>query len=273
MEDLDAQLVVDYWSGGSGVVARGPKTLLSVVPATPGEIERHTGRRPSGLDEWWKLEVGGRFVSSRGVVYPSGVPFPEELHSQTAVISGEVWLYTNSDGDVVGSYWWPDAVRRPVASIPRDDYSPDEVMDPNYLDPALRIAVPIPAGPEIVPVVVASTSPEHVVVFCTDGSVPEPLNEMCTYEQGGLTISARLAPRPDLLSFLAANQPPYRKLSVGSATAVGRDPGRSLGPQTWPWPGEVRWWDDGAIYELKGFRQVSELASIASNLEFRSPSS
>src|SRR5918992_2016376 len=125
MEDARARAIVDHWSGGAGVVARGPKMLMSVVPATPGDIERHTGRRPFDTTDLWRLEVGGRFVASGGTVYPSGVPFPEDLHSQTAVIANEVWLYAEGDGTILGAYWWPDALRRPIASVPRDDYPPE----------------------------------------------------------------------------------------------------------------------------------------------------
>src|SRR5687768_9362043 len=126
MDDITARAIVDRWTSGAGIVARGPKMLMSVVPATPGEVERHTGRRRSYGIDLWRLEVGGRFVASSGQVYPSGVPFPEELHSQTAVIAQEVWLYADAEGMVLGAYWWPDALRRPIASKPTPDH-PDEI--------------------------------------------------------------------------------------------------------------------------------------------------
>jgi hypothetical protein len=263
-----AEDVVEYWSRGSGVVARGPKSLMSIVPATPGDVERHCGRRPDISTDVWRLEVSGRFIASQGVLYPSGVPFPEELHDQTAIVSGEVWLYADGDGEVLGAYWWPDAVRRPIASVPRDEYDSDEVIHP--LDAPRSVDVPVPTieHTDRVPVVAVRRSRRDITVFCTKGHVPEPLNEMCIYEQGGISLSARVTDRPDHVAFLRRHQPPYRRLSVRGCTAIAREPGRSLGPQTWPWPGELMWWDEGVRYEVKGFEGVSTLVEIATSMTF-----
>src|SRR5687767_13001764 len=130
MDERAAQAVVDRRSGGSGLVPRGPKIVLATRPRLPSDVELHTGRRPLGLAPLWRVEVGGRFLRSGGLVYPGGVPFPEELHSRTAVIANEVWLYVDDDGDVLGVYWWPDAVRRPIASVPREDFPTEDVVAP-----------------------------------------------------------------------------------------------------------------------------------------------
>lgn len=270
MDEHVASLVVDTWSRGAGVVARGPKMLLGVVPADRQEIERLTGRRTTSAAGLWRLEVGGRFLASDGVVYPGGVPFPEELHDRTAVISNEVWLYADDDGEVVGAYWWPDAVRRPIASVPRDDFPPEIVVHPSDAAARLDIPVPIPGemgGGAWEPSVAVCPSRTEVIVFCTLGPV-EPLNEMVVYENGGISVRATLTTeRPDLAAFLRSHQPPYRRVSIGGATGVAREPGRSLGPQTWPWPGEVRWWREGIAYEVRGTEAVSTLVAVASSID------
>ncbi len=259
-------MVVDMWSRGAGVVARGPKLLLSIVPADRAEIERHTGRRSRVEGRLWRLEVSGRFLASDGVVYPGGVPFPEELHSQTAVIAQEVWLYADDDGDVLGVYWWPDAVRRPIASVPRADFPEGMCVHPFDAGRSVSVPVPLPDRPPWDPAVAVCIDDDEVLVFCTQGQV-EPLNEMVVYENGGISVRAkRTAQRPDLNAFLASHQPPYRRVQVRGASGIGREVGRSLGPQTWPWPGELRWWDDGILYEVKGFELVSTLVDVASTI-------
>ncbi len=270
MEDRTALAVVEHWSGGAGVVPRGPKSLLSVVPAVAGDIERHTGRRPYAVDhpgQLWRLEVGGRFLASAGLVYPGGVPFPEELRNQTAVIANEVWLYAEEDGTVVGAYWWPNAVRRPVASMPRDEYPPDMVVHPS--DAAQRVDVPVPMPHNLrwEAAVAVCLSRREVIVFCVRDATPDPLNEMLVYEQGGISVRATAeAKRPDINGFLRSNQPPYRRVRARLCPGIGRDPGRALGPQTWPWPGELRWWHDGVSYEVKGFIPVATLVEVAEAL-------
>ena len=269
MDSSLANEVVEYWSRGSGVVARGPKSLLGVVPASPGDVERHCGRRPEGVGDVWRLEVSGRFIASQGVLYPSGVPFPEELHDQTAVVSGEVWLYADSDGEVLGAYWWPEAVRRPIASVPRDEYAPETVVHPLDLPRSVDVPVPTIDLEGWTPVVAVRRSRRDITVFCTKGHTPEPMNEMCIYEQGGISLSVRVEERPlDPIAFLRRHQPPYRRLTVRGRTAIAREPGRSLGPQTWPWPGELTWSEDGVRYEVKGFEAVSTLVDIASSMTF-----
>jgi hypothetical protein len=263
-----ASLVVDMWSRGSGVVARGPKMLLSIVPAERTEVERLTGRRTVGVaSKIWRLEVSGRFLASGGVVYPGGVPFPEELHSQTAVIANEVWLYADDDGDVLGSYWWPDAVRRPIASVPRADFPESMCVHPLDAHKFLDIPVPLPSREPWEPTIAVCLDSSEVLVFCMPRAV-EPLNEMLVYESGGVSVRAKLTvQRPDINAFLQSHQPPYRRVQVGSRPGLGRDLGRALGPQTWPWPGEVRWWDEGVLFEVKGFELVTTLLDVAESIE------
>lgn len=253
------------WSRGAGVVARGPKMLMSIVPAQRSDVERHTGRRSYIDSRVWRLEVGGRFLASGGVVYPGGVPFPEELHSQTAVIANEVWLYVDDDGDVLGTYWWPDAVRRPIASVPRDDFPTDACVHPDDASGLVDVPVPIPSLKPWEPAVAVCCGRDEVLVFCTVCSV-EPVNEMVIYEKGGVSARAKIAKdAPDDASFLRAHQPPYRRVQVDESPGLGRDVGRSLGPQTWPWPGEIRWWRNGILYEVKGFQPLTTLLDVASS--------
>jgi hypothetical protein len=211
----------------------------------------------------WRIEVSGRFLQSQGTVYPGGVPFPEELHSRTAVIANEVWLYAEDDGEVVGAYWWPYAVRKPIAAQPTADFHPDDIVDPSELD--LEIPVKLPSKPWE-PTIAVRLSAREAIVFSTPGMSPDPLNEMVVYASGGVSIRTRAEERrPDFESFLRANQPPYRRVSVARNAGVGRDPGRVLGPQTWPWPGELRWWDNGVLYELRGLLPLTKLQAVASS--------
>lgn len=242
--------------------------LLSVVPASAGDIERHTGRRPTAGSDLWRLEVSGRFVASAGVMYPSGVPFPDELHNQTAIIAQEVWLYATEDGDVLGAYWWPDAVRRPIAAMPSDEYAGEVVTHPNDASQHLDIAVPIPDHDAFEAAVAVCLDRREVLVFCVTSSPPEPLNEMLLFEAGGISIRARFEERkPDVMAFLRSHQPPYRRLTVRGLPAIARDLGRSLGPQTWPWPAELRWWEEGVSFEVKGFVPIATLAEVAESLD------
>ncbi|HYZ91505.1 MAG TPA: hypothetical protein VFA34_03815 [Actinomycetota bacterium] len=264
MDDVDAQLIADYWSGGGGLVPRGPKAVLATRPVTPGEVERHTGRRPLLTESLWRIEVGGRFLRSGATVYPGGVPFPEELHSRTAVIANEVWLYVNDDGDVLGTYWWPEGVRRPIASTPKDEYAADQIVDPSVA--AERFGIRLPGLPPWQPTIAVCWEDE-ALVFLTCGPTPDPLHEMLIFEQGGLSFGAWSEDKaPDVEEFANANSPPYRRLREPGRHAIGRDPGRALGPQTWPWPGELRWWQDGLAYELKGFVPLATLSEVAATV-------
>ena len=268
MEAERAQQIAEHWSGGSGLVPRGPRQLLAYFPATAGDVERHTGRRPSSIDGLWRLEVGGRFLQSGGLVYPGGVPYPEELHSQTAVIANEVWLYADQEsGRVLGSYWWPDAIRRPIAAPPRDEYPASAVVDPADACADLDFELRVPDRAPWTAQIAVCLNPREVVVFCVTETTPDPLHEMLLFEQGGVSMRATRKERaPDATEFLRSHSPPYRQVSIASAKAVGRDPGRALGPQTWPWPGELRWWDAGVAYELKGFVALATLQEVASSL-------
>ena len=265
MDEDEAQSIADTWSGGAGLVPRGPKLVLATRPATPSDIQRHTGRRPRTTSSLWRLEVGGRFLRSAGLVYPSGVPFPEELHSRTAVISSEVWLYVDDFGDVLGVYSWPDAVRRPVASVPKDEYPPEQVVAPEVA--VERIGLRLPCAPPWTPAV-AVCGRDEAIVFLTQGPIPDPLHEMLVFEQGGLSLGVfREEDPPEVDEFAQTHSPPYRRIRGPGAHAIGREPGRSLGPQTWPWPGELRWWDEGLSYELKGFVPLATLQEVAATVE------
>lgn len=225
----------------------------------------------------WRLEVSGRFLAAAGVVYPGGVPFPEDLHNEMPVVANEVWLYADEDGMVVGTYWWPDAVRKPIASVPREEYAEDAIAHPDDATTRVDVRVPIPTRAPWHADVAVCLSPREVIVFCVTDSAPDPLNEMLVYEHGGVSVRARSeAERPDLQRFLSTHQPPYRRLEVRGTTGVGRDPGRSLGPQTWPWPGQLRWWEPprggaegerGVDYEAKGFVRLATLVEIAESME------
>jgi len=265
LDERRARNIADRWYGGAGVVPRGPRRVLAVVPVTPSEIEQHTGRlglEPSSL---WRIEVSGRFLQSQGTVYPGGVPYPEELHSRTAVIANEVWLYADDDGDVIGAYWWPDAIRKPIAAQPSADFHPDDIVDPSEVGQGMDVAVKMPNKPWE-PTIAVRLSSQEAIVFSSPGRNPDPLNEMVVYETGGVSIRTRVEKeRPDFEGFLRRNQPPFRRVSVARNAGVGRDPGRMLGPQTWPWPGELLWWENGVSYELRGFLPLTKLQAVASS--------
>jgi hypothetical protein len=265
LDERRARNIADRWYGGAGVVPRGPRRVLAVVPVTPSEIEQHTGRHSLPATGLWRIEVSGRFLQSHGTVYPGGVPFPEELHSRTAVIANEVWLYADDEGDVIGAYWWPDAIRKPIAAQPTSDFHPDDIVEPNELLHDMDVAVRLPTKPWE-PTVAVRLSSHEAIVFSTPGRTPDPLNEMVVYETGGVSLRTRAEKdRPDFDHFLRANQPPFRRVSVARNAGVGRDPGRVLGPQTWPWPGELRWWENGVSYELRGFLPLTKLQAVASS--------
>jgi hypothetical protein len=268
VDERHAEAIAEHWSGGSGLVPRGPRQLLAYFPATPADVERHTGRRPTSIEGLWRLEVSGRFLRSGGLVYPGGVPYPEELHNQTAVIANEVWLYVDQEsGRVLGSYWWPDAVRRPIASPPRDEYPASSVMDPRDASAVVDFELRVPQRPPWDAAIAVCLNPREVIVFCVTDTTPDPLHEMLLFEQGGLSLRATAEDRAeDISSFLRSHSPPFRQVRVGSRTGAGRDPGRALGPQTWPWPGELHWWDAGVTYELKGFVPLSTLLDVAGSM-------
>lgn len=267
MDERTAQAIADDWSGGAGLVPRGPKIVLATRPVTPAEVERHTGRRPNAVGSLWRLEVGGRFLRSGGLVYPGGVPFPEELHSRTAVVANEVWLYVDDMGDVLGAYWWPDALRRPIASVPKDEYPPEDALHPSVAVQRMSFPLRLPDVPPWEPAVAICIGSDEVIVFLTHGAIPDPLHEMLLFEQGGLSLRAKAsASSPDVAAFADRHSPPFRRLRGPGRHAIGRDPGRSLGPQTWPWPAELRWWDAGVDYELKGSVPLADLQDVASSV-------
>jgi hypothetical protein len=194
-------------------------------------------------------------------VYPGGVPFPEELHSRTAVIANEVWLYVDDDGHVLGVHWWPDAVRKPIASVPKDEYSPDDAVEPSVAVDRIGMRLPCASPWEAT---LAVCDEDEAIVFLTQGPLPDPLHEMLIFEQGGLSLRAYVESHPpDVGEFTRANSPPFRRVGGPGRYAIGREQGRSLGPQTWPWPGELRWWDEGLGYELKGFVPLGTLMDVA----------
>ena len=264
MDERLADLIAQGWSGGRGLVPRGPRWLLGFGRAEPVDVERHTGNRPVGM-KVWRIEAGGRFLRSSGVVYPGGVPYPEELQHSTAVVSSEVWLYVDDDGDVLGSYAWPEAVRKPIASHPDADFDEDQLVHPS--DAALEFDLKVPAYPPWDPMLAVRWSPRDVTVLLVAETLPDPLNEMVLFEQRGLSMRATKSDEPpDVARICRVHQPPFRSVRVRGAQAAGREPGRSLGPQTWPWPGELLWWADGVTYELKGFVGLQTLQDVAASL-------
>ncbi len=97
-------------------------------------------------------------------------------------------------------------------------------------------------------------------------TVPDPLNEMVLLEQGGLTLRESAEDRPDLETILRDHEPPFRRVRIGRSEGIGREPGRALGPQTWPWPGELLWWEGGVRFELKGFCPLVTLEEVGRSL-------
>lgn len=264
MDESEAAWIAESWPGGRGLVPRGPRWLLGFNPADPDEAERHTGKRPLSASDVWRIEVGGRFLRSGGLVYPGGVPYPEDLARRTAIVSSEVWLYAEDDSSrILGMHSWPEAVRKPVASVPRGDYDDDDVVHPDDAGSRLDIPLALPghAGWHAAAVVCRARGAATVLLACD--VLPDPLNEMMLFERGGLSLRIDAADRLDLDGILPAHQPPFRRLRAGRHDAIGREPGRSLGPQTWPWPGELLWWASGVRYELKGFEPLARLEELA----------
>jgi hypothetical protein len=241
--------------------------VLGWEPVERDDVERHTGERPVYPAKIWRIEVSGRFLRAGGLVYPGGVPFPEDLQHQTAVVSSEVWLYVDEDTErLLGVYSWPEAVRRPIASAPRPDFDAELVC--HVADARFDFPLRVPAHPDWDAALVVCVSSHEAVVLCVRDTMPDPLNEMLLYEQGGLVLHAKAtADRPDVEGILRRHQPPFRRVGVGRAEGAGREPGRSLGPQTWPWPGELLWFSDGVSYELKGFEALDKLREVAATLE------
>ncbi|HVL81513.1 MAG TPA: hypothetical protein VM840_07980 [Actinomycetota bacterium] len=264
MDELQASLIVESWRGGAGLVSRGPRWLLGFAPADPADVERHTGRRARS-GEVWRVQVGGRFLGVDGTVYPGGVPFPEELAGKVAAVSTEVWLYVEPDEQrIVGSYSWPEAVRRPIAARPEPDFLREELSDASVAEEGGDVRIEFPRHPRWEQRLVSRSGPGEVVVLCIGPTLPDPLNEMVLFSCGGLSLRMVEAPgRPDLDAIAQASGPPYRGLAVGDSTAVGREPGRALGPHTWPWPGELIWWREGQRYTLRGDQPLAVLGEVA----------
>lgn len=226
--------------------------------------------------EFWRLEVSGRFLASAGLVYPGGVPYPEDLHNETPIVTHEVWLYADEDGRVVGTYWWPDAVRKPIASVPREEYAGELSIHPADVGDRLDIPLPLPDLEPWTPAVAVCLSRSEVLVFCVTDDAPDLLNEMFVYEHGGISVRARAEDeRQDFNAFLRSHQPPFRRVQVRLASGIARDPGRALGPQTWPWPAELRWWEPrrsgaegpkGVTYEVRGNVGVATLIEVAESI-------
>lgn len=241
---------------------------MAFRPARSADVERHTGRRPPAGTKVWRLEVGGRFLRSGGLVYPGGVPYPDELRSETAVVSSEVWLYVTEDsGEVLGLHSWPEAVRKPIAAVVADDLDADEVVHPSEAASRLGWDVPLPTDRRWEPFGVFADGPREAVVWCVRSLPPEPFNEMVLYAEEGLTLRVRREAEPqDLERVLESQQPPFRPVAIGRRRGIGREPGKSLGPQTWPWPGELWWSADGADFELRGLHPLSTLVEVAGTI-------
>lgn len=268
MDEQEATGYAQGWRGSRGLVPRGPKWVLGWRPASRWDVERHTGRRPPVGADLWRLDVGGRFLRSGGLVYPGGIPFPEELQHQTAVITSEVWLYVDRRaGGILGIHWWPEAIRRPVASVPQADLAGDQLLHPADAAGLLDVDLRLPAHPRWDPALVARTGPGAVLVLLVRELIPEPLNEMLLFEEGGLSLRIEMSPEPpDTREILRVHQPPFRAVRAARLDAVGRDLGHTLGPQTWPWPAELQWWEAGIAYELKGFEPLGTLQEVAASL-------
>lgn len=262
MNERAAELLALSWRGSGGLVPRGPRWLLGWGPADAQDVRRHTGFDPDDDGGVWRLQLGGRFLQSGGLVYPGGIPFPDDLAGEVAVVSNEVWLYVDAAQSMVGHYWWPEAVRKPVASPPRADFRDRDLIT---LDEArVRLGMKLPLGPGWEPGPAVRMPGGGVLVMLACGRVPDPVNEMLLYEYGGLSLRATPSSRaPELDELVAAASPPFRRVSVDGLPAAGRECGRTLGPHTWPWPAELIWWDDGVTYEMKGAVGLDVLQSTA----------
>lgn len=258
MESYQAELIVESWRDGAGVVSRGPRWLLGYGPVDPEEVVAHCGSRRRLSDELWRVQMGGRFLASDGLIYPGGVPFPEDVAGSTVVVASEVWLYFDLEaGRVLGSHWWPEAVRRPVASIPGNDFpGAIEFGDMDLPVPRHKSFDPILAAREI----------DGWVVLLAEGHLGDPLNEMVWLQQGALSFRVSRG-TVDADEILYRFHPPYESYELNGGQAVGRHPGKALGPQTWPWPGELIWASDGLRYELKGQVEVGRLLEVAATVD------
>jgi len=207
--------------------------------------------------------VAGRFIQSGGLIYPGGVPFPEDLAGEVAVVTNEVWLYVDAGRRaVIGQHWWPEAMRKPVASAPRAEFHQRDLMSLEEAGTRLRLSLPQDVPWEPGPFV--GLPQGGILVMFTCGLLPEPLNEMVLLEGGGLSLRARPAstgPAPEAV--LEAGSPPFRRLDAGGFLGVGREPGRTLGPHTWPWPAELLWRNGDMTYQLRGHTELGVLQGVA----------
>jgi hypothetical protein len=182
-----------------------------------------------------------------------------------ATVSNEVWVYVDASGpELVGAYWWPEAVRRPIASRPEPDFQESDVVSPEEAADRVDVRLALPSHPGWEVALVACPSRHEAVVICVCATVPDPLNEMLVFDGGGLTL--RIQPEasgPDPADVVEAHGPPYRTVRLPGGQGAGREPGRTLGPQTWPWPGELLWLRDGQRYTLKGFVPLDTLTAVA----------
>lgn len=267
MDENQASLVAESWRGGGGLVARGPKWLLGWDEVSRDEAELRTRRRVGSRAEVWRVQVGGRFLQAQGTVYPGGVPFPDELTGTVAAVCSEVWLYVDTESaEFIGSYSWPEALRRPIASRPVDDFPERHVMGVERASEIDGVRIELPAHPGWDVPLLVSRSRRDVVALCVAGALPDPLNEMLLFGCGGLTLRLQPGDPWDIHGIAGRHGPPYRRTEVSGCDAAGREPGRTLGPHTWPWPGELMWWRDGQRYTLKGFVPLAKLVEVAATV-------
>jgi hypothetical protein len=105
-----------------------------------------------------------------------------------------VWLYADDrSGRVLGIHPWPEAIRRPIASVPRADYHPDALVHPEDAGPHLDIALPLPEHRNYFCPLIVCHSRTHAMLLLVRELIPEPVNEMLLYEQEGLKGIFRLA--------------------------------------------------------------------------------
>ena len=92
---------------------------------------------------------------------------------------------------MLGAYWWPDALRRPIASVPKDEYPPDDAVHPSVAVQRMSFPLCLPDVPPWEPAIAICLGSDEVIVFLTHGAIPEPLHEMLLFEQGGLSLRAK----------------------------------------------------------------------------------
>lgn len=260
MESYQAELIVEGWRDGAGLVSRGPKWLLGFGPVTAEEAKPHCGYRRRLSDDLWRVQMGGRFLASEGLIYPGGVPFPDEVAGSTIVVASEVWLYVDMEaGRMIGSHWWPEAVRRPVASQPEDDFVHAVAFD------SLAEPPPVPRLQGYVPRL-AARKDEGLTVLLSREELRHPVNEMVLLESGALSLRVASALiDPDEIVF--HHSPPFELVNLNSLPAAGRQPGRALGPQTWAWPGELLWNAGAWSFDLKAQLPLDRLTEIARTID------